>query len=365
MKISQNWIPATVVAIRDASPTVREFEIAPLEGQALGYAPGAHLQMQVMVQRGPVGPVRHGGSEPRLQTRSYSLVGAPQLDVWRIAVKRLDDGRGGSLAMWRLAAGDRLMVSEPQNFFPLGLTAPGYLLVAGGIGITPLVGIAQRLAAHARATGVPVRMLYGARSADELVFEAALHEAFDGLQEVGQAARQGAVPTGASGHAFASALQTFTGAAPIDFAREIAALPPGGQLYTCGPVPMLEALKQAWSEAGRPIADLRFETFGSSGRLPTQPFRLRLPRHGIDIMVPSDTTLLDALEQAGVATISDCRRGECGLCAMDVLAVQGEIDHRDVFLSAHEKASGQRICVCVSRAAGEITLDSAWRADTS
>ena len=64
------------------------------------------------------------------------------------------------------------------------------------------------------------------------------------------------------------------------------------------------------------------------------------------------------------STISDCRRGECGLCAMDVLAVQGEIDHRDVFLSAHEKASGQRICVCVSRAAGEITLDSAWRPDT-
>lgn len=328
-----------VAAIRDASPTVREFEIAPLDGQALGYAPGAHLQMQVMVQRGHGGQC---GSEPRLQTRSYSLVGTPQLDVWRIAVKRLDDGRGGSLAMWRLAAGDRLMVSEPQNFFPLDLTAPGYLLVAGGIGITPLVGIAQRLAVHARATGVPVRMLYGARSADELVFEAALREAFEGLPD---------------------ALQTFTGPSPIDFAREIAALPPGGQLYTCGPVPMLEALKGAWSDAGRPIADLRFETFGSSGRLPTQPFRLRLPRHGIDIMVPSDTTLLDALEQAGVPTISDCRRGECGLCAMDVLAVQGEIDHRDVFLSAHEKASGQRICVCVSRAAGEITLDSAWRPD--
>ena len=101
MKISQNWIPATVVATHDASPTVREFEIAPLEGQALGYAPGAHLQMQVMVQCGRV------GSEPRLQTRSYSLVGAPHPDVWRIAVKRLDDGRGGSRAMWRLAVGAR------------------------------------------------------------------------------------------------------------------------------------------------------------------------------------------------------------------------------------------------------------------
>ena len=341
MKAAQNWMQATIVAVRDLSPTVRELEIRPLDGAPLSYPPGAHLQIQVMVHAGVLEQAQVQGG--KLQTRFYSLTGTPRPDAWRIAVKRIDDGRGGSKAMWRLAAGDRLMVSEPQNFFPLDLTAPGYLLVAGGIGITPLVGIAQRLAAHARAAGVPVRMLYGARSADELVFEAALRQAFEGTQD---------------------ALQTFTGPAPIDFATEIAALPNGAQLYTCGPVPMLEALKLAWSDAGRPIADLRFETFGSSGRLPTQPFRLKLPRHGIDIMVPPDVTLLDALEQAGVPTISDCRRGECGLCAMDVLAVQGEIDHRDVFLSAHEKTAGQRICVCVSRVAGEITLDSAWRPDT-
>ena len=340
MKISQDWMQATIAATRDLSPTVREFEIRPLAAAPSSYPPGAHLQMQVMLLAGAQPGVQGG----KLQTRSYSLTGTPRPDAWRIAVKRMDDGRGGSLAMWRLAAGDRLMVSEPQNFFPLDLTASGYLLVAGGIGITPLVGIAQRLAAHARATGVPVRMLYGARSADELVFIDVLCQAFDGLPD---------------------ALQTFAGPTPIDFASEIAALPQSAQLYTCGPVPMLEALKQAWSDAGRSIADLRFETFGSSGRLPTQPFRLRLPRHGIDIMVPTDTTLLDALEQAGVPTIYDCRRGECGLCAMDVLAVQGEIDHRDVFLSAHEKAACQRICVCVSRVAGEITLDSAWRPDKS
>ena len=346
MKISQNWMQATVLTTRDLSPTVREFEIRPLDVAPLSYAPGAHLQMQIMVQtRVQVGvraAVQGAVSGGKLQTRSYSLTGAPDPHAWRIAVKRMDDGRGGSMAMWRLTAGDRLMVSEPQNFFPLDLTAPGYLLVAGGIGITPLVGIAQRLAAHARSTGVPVRMLYGARSADELVFEAALHNAFDGLPD---------------------ALQTFTGRAPIDFAREIAALAPRAQLYTCGPVPMLEAIKRAWGTAGRPIADLRFETFGSSGRLPTQPFRLKLPRHGVDIIVPSDTTLMDALEQAGVPMIYDCRRGECGLCAMDVLAVQGEIDHRDVFFSVHEKAACKRICVCVSRVTGEITLDSAWRAD--
>ena len=332
MKITQNWMQATVVATHDLSPTVRQFEIAPLQGAALSYPEGAHLQMQVMVQG------------TRVQTRSYSLVGLPDPKAWRIAVKRMDDGRGGSLAMWQLAVGDRLMVSEPQNYFPLDLTAPGYLVVAGGIGITPLVGMVQRLAAHARATGVPLRMLYGARTEAELVFAAQLREALQGVP--------------------GDALQFHSGSTAIDFAKEIAALPQGAQLYTCGPVPMLEALKRAWSEAGRPISDLRFETFGSSGRLPTQAFRLQVPRHGVDIMVPSDTTLLEALEGAGVPTISDCRRGECGLCAMDVVSVQGEIDHRDVFLSAHEKAACQRICVCVSRAVGNVTLDSAWRPDS-
>lgn len=332
MKIAQNWMQATVVATHDLSPTVRQFEIAPLQGAALSYPEGAHLQMQVMVQG------------TRVQTRSYSLVGLPDPKAWRIAVKRMDDGRGGSLAMWQLAVGDRLMVSEPQNHFPLDLTASGYLVVAGGIGITPLVGMVQRLAAHARATSVPLRVLYGARTETELVFAAQLREALQGVS--------------------GDALQLHSGSTAIDFAKEIAALPQGAQLYTCGPVPMLEALKRAWSEAGRPIPDLRFETFGSSGRLPTQAFRLQVPRHGIDIMVPSDTTLLEALEGAGVPTISDCRRGECGLCAMDVVSVQGEIDHRDVFLSAHEKAACQRICVCVSRAVGNVTLDSAWRPDS-
>ena len=328
-----------MVALRDLSPTVRQFDISPLSGDALTYPPGAHLQVQVTADR-------QGGGN-RLQTRSYSLIGAPNPKAWRIAVKRMDEGRGGSLAMWRLAVGDRLMTSEPQNLFALDLTAPGYLVVAGGIGITPLVGMVQRLAGRASATGVPLRVLYGARTEQELVFAAELQQALAGL------------PTSSLGES----LQLHSGSAVIDFAREIAALPVGAQLYTCGPVPMLEALKVAWQAAGRPQSDLRFETFGSSGRLPTQAFRLAVPRHGIDIVVPPGTTLLEALEAAGVPTISDCRRGECGLCAMDVISVHGEIDHRDVFLSAHEKAECKHLCVCVSRAVGTITLDSAWRPD--
>jgi ferredoxin-NADP reductase len=328
MKSDLQWMQAQVAALRDVTPTVREFELRPEAGAAMArLEPGAHLQVQVQLASG------------RQETRSYSLVGEGDGRYWRIAVKRLDDGRGGSLAMWRLAVGDRLQVSAPQNHFPLDLSAPGYLLVAGGIGVTPLVLMAQRLGAHARRGGAPVKMLYGARHAGELGYLAHLRDALgDGVA-------------------------VHEGAEPIDFARAIAALPPGGQLYTCGPVPMLEAVKRAWQAAGRPIEDLRFETFGSSGRLAAQPFEVRVPRQGLTISVPADLTLLEALEAAGVQTLWDCKRGECGLCAMEVLALDGEIDHRDVFLSEHEKQSATRICACVSRAVGTLTLDSAYRAD--
>ena len=126
---------------------------------------------------------------------------------------------------------------------------------------------------------------------------------------------------------------------------------------------MLDAVRRAWEASGRAPADLRYETFGSSGRFAPQPFRVRIPRHALDITVLADCSLLDALEQAGVQTLSDCKRGECGLCAVDVLGVEGEVDHRDVYLSEHEKQENRRICACVSRVVGSITLDSAWRPD--
>ncbi len=320
MKISQTWADAHVQSIRDLTPTVREFTIRPAGGAA-AFAPGSHLQVQLLV-------------DGQAQVRSYSLVGEHDGETWRIAVKRLDDGKGGSLAMWRLAQGDRLRVSEPQNHFTLAWDAPEYLLVAGGIGVTPLVGMARALAAR----GAPVRMLYAARSEAELAYAGELRACLG------------------------DALQTRVGARP-DLAAEFAALPPGAQVYLCGPAPLLDAARHAWEAAARPPADLRYETFGSSGRFAPQAFRVQIPRHALDITVPAGCSLLDALEGAGVQTLSECRRGECGLCALDVVAVDGTIDHRDVYLSEHERQANSRICACVSRVVGSVTLDTAWRPD--
>jgi vanillate O-demethylase ferredoxin subunit len=126
---------------------------------------------------------------------------------------------------------------------------------------------------------------------------------------------------------------------------------------------MLEAVKRAWQNAARPAPDLRYETFGNSGRFATQAFQVKVPRHGLEITVDAGRSLLEALESAGVACLSDCRRGECGLCVTSVLGVDGELDHRDVFLSEHEKQSNTQMCICVSRAVGRVTLDSAFRPD--
>jgi ferredoxin-NADP reductase len=326
MKANATWTDAVIESFHDLTPTVREFSIRPVDGQGVArHEPGSHLQLQLLVNGRP-------------QQRSYSLVGEADGQRWRIAVKRLDDGRGGSRAMWQLAAGDRLQLSGPHNHFPLDLGAPAYLLVAGGIGITPLLGMAQVLAGRCLQLGRPLRMLYGVRSEAELAYGETLHACL--------------------GERLHAAIAT-----QLDFAAEIAALPPGAQMYVCGPVPMLDAARRAWEASGRPATDLRYETFGNSGRLAPQAFRVRIPRHALDITVPADCSLLDALELAGVEAVSDCKRGECGLCTLDVLALDGEIDHRDVFLSEHEKQENTRLCACVSRVVGSVTLDSSYRPD--
>ena len=320
---SSNWTEAVIQSLQDITPTVREFTLLPSQG-AIDFGPGSHLQVQVLVNGKP-------------QTRSYSLVGQPDGSTYRIAVKCLPEGRGGSLAMWCLGGGDRLRISPPHNHFSLYLNAPAYLLVAGGIGITPLVLMAQTLAHR----GADVQLHHGARTLEELAF-APLLKALLGDRFKTYSGTQGE---------------------SMNFDTAIAALPAGGQLYFCGPAPMLDAARRAWAAAGRPAVDLRFETFGSSGRFAPEAFRALVPRQHVDVTVAEDESLLDALENAGVQSLSHCRRGECGLCAMTVLALDGDIDHRDVFLSDAEKQENKRLCICVSRVRGTVTLDSAYRPD--
>lgn len=324
MKSSQTWHAAHIRAHRDLSPTVRAFEIRP-EGGVKPWTVGSHLRLKVRI----------GGRE---ETRSYSLVGLYDPEVYRIAVKLAPQGHGGSRHMWSLQDGDELFICEPDNHFELAFNAPQFLLVAGGIGITPLVGMAQLLAAK----GADVRMRYAARNAAELVFADTLRASLG------------------------ERLQTFSSedGDHLDLAREVAGLAANAQMLVCGPLGLLDAARDAWAAAGRPLADLRFETFGNSGHHAAEPFWVELPRHQLRIEVPADRSLLDVLTEAGIDTLSDCCKGECGLCAMDVISVQGQVDHRDVFLSPEEQHDNRRLCACVSRVSGGgVVLDTAYRPD--
>lgn len=317
------WRGARLLATRDLTHDVRLFEIEP-EGAFVSAAPGSHIDIVVP-------------NDGRPLVRSYSLVGACTDGRYRIAVKRLASSRGGSAGMWRLAAGERLTISAPSNSFELSYGRSEYLLLAGGIGITPIYTMALAL----KQAGANFRVLYGARSRRDLALadDLARHIG-ERLQLFVDDERQG-----------------------IDMSGEIARLDPRGELYICGPFGMLEAAKRLWRDANRPAAQLRYETFGSGGSFAAAPFKIRIPRLGLEIDVPADRSMLEALEDAGVDMIFGCRRGECGLCALPILDAAAAVDHRDVFFSPDERATNNKLCTCVSRVAGgSITLDTPDRA---
>jgi vanillate O-demethylase ferredoxin subunit len=313
------WLSAKLRSTRDLTPDIRLFEIEP-SGEFEHPTPGSHINVAVQI-----------GERP--DVRSYSTVGPCSDGVYRIAVKLLPDTRGGSAYMWRLAPGAHMTISKPGNHFELSRGRPEYLLLAGGIGITPIYTMTRALAQ----SDAKFRLLYACRRRQDLAFAEELS------RQIGDRL----------------AVYIDEEGARADLDAEIDRLAPGGEFYVCGPIGMLEAARRAWQRSGRPVDGLRFETFGNSGRFASEPFTVRIPRLGMAVEVAQNQTMLDALEQAGVGMIFDCRRGECGLCALDILEVDGVVDHRDVFFSEEEKAANKKLCTCVSRVAGgAITVDT-------
>ena len=204
MKITERSHLAVVESWLDVTPTVREFTLRlPSEAPvaATQWQPGAHLQVNVLI----------GAKEVQ---RHYSLLPQKQAGTLRIAVKRVLHGRGGSRAMWDLQIGQTLRASEPLNQFPLDLTAPEYLLVAGGIGITPLLGMAQLLAQRQ----AKVQMLFCASSDDEFAYAADLQ-------------------------AYLGDRLNLTVGRPEQLDALIAPLATEAQAYVCGPLGLLQAMQ--------------------------------------------------------------------------------------------------------------------------
>ena len=307
---AKRWRRARVIDVREVAQHVRRIVLEPerLEAPA---PPGSHIDIGVYVNG-------------RADVRSYSVVGMSGYGTELVlGVQLARQSRGGSAYMHNLRRGQEGSITQPLQNSPLNYGRPGYVRAAGGIGITAMVAMGTAL----KARGADYRFVYGARSRDLMAF----------LDEL--------VPE----HGDRLDLRIDDEGGSLDVAELVAGVPDGGELYVCGPTPMLDAIKAAWAGAGRRPADLRFETFGSSGRFAPESFTVRIPRLGLETLVPHDVSMLEALEACGADMMYDCRRGECGLCEVRVLDVDGVIDHRDVFLSDEQHQVGDRLQSCVSR----------------
>jgi len=260
---------------------------------------------------------------PNRLVRSYSLVNsATERARYRIAVALDRDSRGGSRWLHEaLRVGDRLLVGPPRNDFALVEDARHSLLIAGGIGITPLWSMIQHLAALGRSWA----LVYGARTRGAAAFHAPLRA----LQ--------------AQGAAVTFAFDGEPGGAMPDVGALVASAAPDTELYCCGPRPMLGEFEAATQGHGRAHVEY-FQP--KHAPVPIGGFSVRLARTGRTVAVAPGRSILAALEEAGVAARFACRDGLCGSC--ETIVLDGVPDHRDTVLSERERAANRTIMICCS-----------------
>ena len=290
--------------IASVTPLTERIALIALEvaGGAPDWTPGAHVDVETAA-----GP------------RSYSLIRWPgdTGEHLQIAVQREDAGQGGSRAMHGLVAGDRLTLSAPANDFALVEDEAPVTLLAGGIGVTPLISMATAC----RDSGRACDFHYTGRSADLMAFRAEVADRFDATIHTDDAA-------------------------PIDLAT-VCDVP--GHLYICGPKGMIDAARAAAEAAGVPPDRIHVELFTTATPAAgDQPFEVEVASTGEVLTVAAGQSIIEALEAAGHDVMYDCQRGDCGICQTDVL--DGTPDHRDVVLSQAERDAGKVMQICVSRA---------------
>ena len=304
------WQNADVIAADDVADRIRRIVFRPELPRPA--RPGEHIDVLATVN----------GEQ---HVRSYSVVEAPDNGGHLvITVFHTPDSRGGSEFMHSLERGRVLRITKPLQNFPLRVGAPSYVLLAGGIGITAIAGMAGLL----RRLGADYRLVYVARSRTAMAYLddlAALH-----------------------GDRFEAHIDDEGGS--LDVPALVAGVPANTELYMCGPIRLMDAVRRVWAGRGLDRTNLRYETFGNSGWFEAEQFVVRIPRLGVEAAVGSGESMLEALEREGVDMMSDCRKGECGLCQVKVLGLAGRIDHRDVFYSDRQKATDGAMCCCVSRA---------------
>ncbi len=320
MATSADWMALHVAAVRDEAADVRSFELVDPDCAALPeWAPGAHIDV-LAPDTGPE------------MVRQYSLCGEPaDTGRYRIAVLREENGRGVSRFLHEsVDVTSRLMVRGPRNNFPL-VTAPRYLFIAGGIGITPILPMLRA----AQERGADWVLYYGGRWRARMAFLAELGGYGDRVQ-VRPEEEHGLLPL----------------AEILDAAR------PRTAIYACGPEPLLAAVERLWGERG--VGTLHIERFQprpqEPAAVPDDGFDVRVASTGATVRVGPGQSIMDALGAVGIEVPSSCHEGTCASCETRVL--EGEVEHRDSVLSDAERATGATMMLCVSRARSpQLVLD--------
>lgn len=308
---TETWQDAVVVETADIATGVRRIVIEPELVRAA--EPGSHIDLDIDI-------------DGQRQRRSYSVV--ESIDGGRrlaISVFLSGTSRGGSIHMHSVRVGDTLRITAPLQNFTLRVGAASYVLIAGGIGITAITNMASVL----KRVKADYRVVYAGRNRAAMAYLADLETAH-GDRLVTHVDAEG------------------TG---LDVDALVAGMRADAEVYMCGPIRLMDAVRRAWGASGRSVPSLRYETFGNSGWFDPEEFIVRVPSRDIEILVGKERSMLEALEDAGVDVMFDCRKGECGLCEVKVRALRGSIDHRDVFYSDRQQHAADRMCVCVSRVA--------------
>ncbi|MFF5033037.1 PDR/VanB family oxidoreductase [Nocardia salmonicida] len=308
--VGPNELLLGVAGLRTLCEGIREVTLVPVGGVSLpSFAPGSHLALTWA-----------DGAR-----NSYSLTG-PMVEPrhYSISVRHDRAGRGGSAWVHSLNVGDHVVASRPRSAFAPVVDARHHVLVAGGIGVTPIVS-------HVRAAVLWQRSF-------EVVY---VHR------------------PGADAHvddlcALAGDRLTIPRSGPELLSHMRARLvdvPLGAHLYVCGPEGLIEAVTAAAVDAGWHRQRLHAEPFAAATAAGGAPFAARLGRSGALVPVGADTSLLEALLARGIAVPNLCRQGVCGECRLTVRG--GGIDHRDTYLTDDERAAGDVMMPCVSRAVGD------------
>ena len=318
--LGEGELSLTITSVQQLTPRVRAYKLRNADGEALPkISAGSHLSVPVILANGLP------------STRNYSISSdSNQNNYYEIAVLHEAEGKGGSRFIHEhYQLGMQLQCGLPRNDFELQSDDRSAVLIAGGIGITPILAMARTL----KQSGRVFQFHYIGRSLREMAYVEDLQREFDEQLNVHVSAQQA-----------------------INLEKIMTNVAHDAVFYMCGPERLINGVQQTAFSLGISETRIRFERFSSPNSNQAQSIELELRRSGKTIQVNPDQSILSAVEAAGVKTLSECKVGNCGTCAVKVL--EGIPQHLDSALSERERTQGKKMCICVSRAnSSKLVLD--------